>query len=168
MTHELVLPSVRFDELLHVGLSEWYHLGIIRGPSGDFVSTCLTFVDHPGIIRGPSGDHPGTFFRLCFRLFLTIQGSSGDHPGTIRGLFSDFFPTFFQFFLTFLRPSGDHPGTTRGSSGTPRGGGRGTPGPLTLIRTAGVMVSYPLWGGYGFFVIEKSLREPPRQCPHIQ
>ena len=35
MTHELVLPSVRFDELLHVGLSEWYHLGIIRGPSGD-------------------------------------------------------------------------------------------------------------------------------------
>ena len=72
----------------------------------------------------PSGDYPGT-----------IRGASGDHPGS-------FFRLFFDFFSTFFRPSGDHPGTTRGSSGTPPGGG--TPGPLTLIRTAGVMVSYEI------------------------
>ena len=46
MTHELVLPSVRFDELLHGGLSEWYHLGIIRGPSGDHLETFVFFINN--------------------------------------------------------------------------------------------------------------------------
>ena len=113
MTHELVLPSVRFDEVVHVGLSEWYHLGIIRGPSGDHLETFVfLFINNYALAsvnlllllcstlkrvlwrgRGTGGwlpPSPNNARSQSTAQILDLFWPSKDHPGTIWGLFFRF------------------------------------------------------------------------------
>jgi len=66
MTHELVLPSVRFDEVVHVGLSEWSKFCLANPLS--LQSECS-----PYLTAGLATEkmHPG-----CRRIFAMLPNES--------------------------------------------------------------------------------------------